>query len=555
LAPAPNRARTAADRTEAALPRTVSRPLVLAASTLAAVGCARCGEKPERLDAEALVAADASLALSLPAPGDLADRAQTLIANARGGPGGAQLVGLAANLAAQLGFDPLKRDGLRSAGLDPTRSIAVSMTGTRADPGACAALPYSDLDKLEQTLARLAKDRVGASVRDKRTVDARTVRTLRAREDGPVRFAWTTAKGYLFLCAGGAAAENVAAMPGRPRERSLASVPAWAAGRRNVGAGDVFVYVPRGRMVAALPDAVVLGLRLGTKEASLSAYTGLPADKSAVMAAALPGGGDELLRELPADAPLYVRGGLDLQAIVREAEKNPAAAEALAAGRRMFAAGGLDLDRDFLENLQPSFAVAVGIAGEPDLSQAFQMNPRVANPFRTYTVLGLARVRDRQKALDALAKLPALGPKAGLTVEKRQLAGNTVWVARYALGEGLAWALRGDELLLAGGMSDRLAELVAGRLGPGGAVKPEAFEPRARDTLFARAGVALAVDFSRIAETVTKLPDASFGQGPGAFMAHSVMNGIVQPMSRLKVVAAVRPAEAGLIVELAGSLQ
>ena len=78
-------------------------------------------------------------------------------------PGGEQLGQFRAQLAGQLGFDPLTRDGLLSAGLDPDRGAAIALFEARPRPEWAVALPLTKPDLFAQTVQRLLVERFGAS--------------------------------------------------------------------------------------------------------------------------------------------------------------------------------------------------------------------------------------------------------------------------------------------------------------------------------------------------------------------------------------------------------
>ncbi|HET9752387.1 MAG TPA: hypothetical protein VFP52_05480, partial [Myxococcales bacterium] len=91
-----------------------------------AAGCSRCGTRsaasaeellPDRPAGAVVTAPLGAVAQHLSA---LADRLQSL-------PGGEQLADYRRAVATQLGFDPLAREGLLAAGLDPDRGAAVAV--------------------------------------------------------------------------------------------------------------------------------------------------------------------------------------------------------------------------------------------------------------------------------------------------------------------------------------------------------------------------------------------------------------------------------------------
>jgi hypothetical protein len=160
-----------------------SRLATVAVLVSALAGCSRCGRGPTK-PAEEFIDKGASGVLVVPKLGALADHAQALISSTRGGPGGETIVKTAANLAQQLGFDPLTKDGQKQAGLDPSRGVAASgLTKNEA----LIVLPYDDLTKLDATITRLLKDRANLTVRKTQTVNNISVVTYaRAEGDKPL---------------------------------------------------------------------------------------------------------------------------------------------------------------------------------------------------------------------------------------------------------------------------------------------------------------------------------------------------------------------------------
>src|SRR4029077_8210164 len=84
----------------------------------------------------------------------LADRAASI-------PGGEQLGDARRNVAAQLGFDPLTREGLLGAGLDPDRGAALAIFEAQPRPEWAIALPLTNPDLFIQTIQNLLVGRAG----------------------------------------------------------------------------------------------------------------------------------------------------------------------------------------------------------------------------------------------------------------------------------------------------------------------------------------------------------------------------------------------------------
>jgi hypothetical protein len=162
-------------------------------------------------------------------------------------------------------------------------------------------------------------------------------------------------------------------------------------------------------------------------------------------------------------------------------------------------------------------------------------------------------IKDPAKAAQTLQKLSKFIETFGTTVTTREVAGATVYTANYRLGEGLSWTLQGTDLLVTGGLGDKLDAVIAGLQKKQNTLQPGEFAPRAKEALFRKDGVALAVDFAKIGDAVNKLPNEAFGTGPSAFMARSMASGVIAPLSRIRAVVALAPAEGGMTVDVSAA--
>src|SRR3981189_2892491 len=95
----------------------------LALLLLATAGCSRCGGTSAAAAEELLPAHPPGAVVTAPL-GAVAEHLLALTERASSLPGGEQLGEVRRGMTAQLGFDPLTRDGLLSAGLDPDRGAA-----------------------------------------------------------------------------------------------------------------------------------------------------------------------------------------------------------------------------------------------------------------------------------------------------------------------------------------------------------------------------------------------------------------------------------------------
>ena len=216
---------------------------------------------------------------------------------------------------------------------------------------------------------------------------------------------------------------------------------------------------------------------------------------------------------------------------------------------------GFDLDSELLANIEPGFALSVGLSPNAQLSRAFDLNPSRSNPFETYTLLGLGTVKDAAKAKATLEKLPALADALDVQISEREVDGIKVWTANYRLGEGLVWTLVGNRIVVAGGLGQTFDSVVAAVAKGTENVKPGAFSAHASKALFANDGIALSLDLGRINQLVAELPTSAFGQGAGAFMARSVATGAIAPLARLRGLVAITPVEGGVLFDVSATAQ
>jgi hypothetical protein len=311
-----------------------------------------------------------------------------------------------------------------------------------------------------------------------------------------------------------------------------------------------------------VPEGIMMGLAVGAKELAARFNVPLPAEATAKLAAALVGGETDLTK-LPADQPVYLRGGLDWATMLSQNEaaaktalaggRDPSATNAIDSGRDFFHQVGIDFDHDIVGNLQPGFALTVGVSPTAELASAMRFDPMRSNPFNTYTFAGLGRVKDAAKAAVTLAKLAELVRKVGATVTTRNVAGSPVYTVRYSLGDTVSWTLRGNNVLVSAGYGDRLEALISSITGKGG-IKPEAFPPRTRDMLFSDKGFAVAADFSKVDDAV-KNAKSTGPEQPGAAFIKSMIGNAVHSVSTLRPAVQVAPVEGGVSVEVAVSIQ
>src|SRR5207248_2135859 len=170
-----------------------------------------------------------------------------LFARAARIPGGEQLEATRRGTAAQLGFDPLTRDGLASAGLDPDRGAAVAVMQGDPRPGWVAALPVANQDAFAKTLDRILRERAGFADRSEE-IRSGTRIAIFSRPGVAEKIAHGFARGYAVVARGRDPAAEVAAAAARRAEESLLPGERLRAAREDVGPQDLTVLATEGTL-------------------------------------------------------------------------------------------------------------------------------------------------------------------------------------------------------------------------------------------------------------------------------------------------------------------
>ena len=473
-----------------------------------AASCSRCGGPksaasaeellPQRPSAAVTTAPLATLALHFAA---LSDRVATL-------PGGEVLAEYRKGLAAQLGFDPLTREGLLSAGLDPDRGAAVALVPGDPRPDWVVALPLSNPEQFSKTVQRLMLERFGAA-------PGAQPQTF---ERGGATIWWRVVRGYGLIARG--KSELVAE---RKPSESLASVP-----HGKLNGQDLAIWAPEGSdlprryTTRPLRGDVALSVLGGQKGLSLRLVANLPPDQSDRARAALPGGGSALIELLP-DAPVRLRLGVSPAQLLEILRGDARLGPVLEKLR------GLD---DVFGALQPGAALSVAVAKNASLAQAidYGLDWRRKSPFETVQLVALAQVGDKTKllkALDALAKqLPA---EAGLKVART----GDDFQTTYAAGAGARFGVRDID-------GKPVAYVMGGEL------RPEDLKRSAGAALSGDGGAEGRADFGKLADQIHALPESTYGTGPQSYVTRSVVAQVIDPLKPLRLSLALQ-AQPGLL--------
>jgi hypothetical protein len=505
----------------------------LAAALCSILVLAGCGKKKEYPPPERYVAADAPLAVVVPALGTAARQAGALYRTIAQAPQAVQLSEAHAAVKAQLGFDPLDPRGMEQAGVDPAGAAAAAF-GPGITP--VLVLPVLDLPKLDATVARLARDRMGAAQRITVTVRGVEVVTFRREAQGAAALALASVGPHALLASGNGAPEAVAAAATLPEARSIWRSALAARAQEALGQGWLATVVaPAGS--AALSDlrpardGAALGIRAEAAQLGLRLALLLSPDRESWWKAlrgtgSVDGGAVPLL---PADAALVLRwAGEPAEAARRLEPWYPPDA------RKAFATHKLDPVADLAPAFGPAGAVSLALA--PTFTMTDFSSPRFdfrkVDPFSFLLLDAALPVRNAGTLRSFMTRLQKAGPRLSLKVAPRgPAAAPTGWTLSWGKAQ-LGLSLTGDRLLVAGGAA-RLAALEARAAGSAGFAPGT---PAARQALSTGLGGAV-LDVDHLARSVEALPEEAYGTGPNAVVMRSLVTRYLEPASALAAVS------------------
>jgi hypothetical protein len=521
------------------------RPIraALLAAALAILGCegGRRGPPPERF-----VAAAVKAALIVPETGRAAEELAALHASASGFPGAGELAGARGALAAQLGFDPLDRAALADAGVDPARGAALALLA-RGEAGSpsLVVLPAADVTKVERLLARIARDRLGATERSAEAFGGAAAVTFRRPGAPAPALTYAIVERTALLTTDPAGPALVKEAATLAPEASLAEAAGWKAARRALGdAVSAIAFVPRGSALLAgawpLADGFALGLSAGSRRLLARAAVLLGEREPSFRALAGGGAAAPLVARLDPEAQLAARFDGDFGALGRKLAPSLGAARRAALARR-----GIDLERDLFGVLAPGGAAVLLVPPHLSLggltTRAAQADPLRAVEFEA--VLPIRPGSDPGAAAERLAR--AFGPA-------RRGPRGADGIARLATPSGeIAWKVdrAAGRIVAAGGRPGRLDALLARLAGAGPGWKAPTREAEA--VLSGGLGGA-ALDVGRLVAAVRALPDEAFGGGPSGFVMRSLVERVVEPAARIAAVSLRADlAEGALVLALA----
>jgi hypothetical protein len=517
-------------------PRRAAVLALLAALAPLACGGGRRGPPPERF-----VPAGARAVLIVPDTGRAATALAALHATVSGFPGAGDLAGIRGALAAQLGFDPLDPDALSDAGVDPRRGAAVALLDAPgAQPGEAPAtlvvLPAGDGPKLERLLARLAKDRLGATERASEPRGAVSVVVFRRPGGGgPPALSYVLVQKTALLTTHPSGPDLVAAAATLAPPASLDEHAGWKLARAALGEPVAAVaFAPAGSRLLdglwAFKDGVALGVAATTGRLTARLAMLLGAREPSFRALAADGRGAALVSRLDPSAPLAARWDGDFAALGKKLVPMLSARD-----RAVFERRGRGHQRDLFSILAPGGAVALSLPAHLSLgeltAEATRRDPLRALEFEA--AFPLQAGADAAAAAERITR--AVGPPKAHGRGRAHAPDDGIVRVRTPSGE-IAWKLdaAAGRLVAAGGRPGRIDALLARLAGsePGWKARTPAAEAALSGGL---GGVAL--DAPRLVAAVRALPDEAFGGGPSGFVMRSIVERAVDPAARLAAIS------------------
>ena len=285
----------------------------------------------------------------------LGDRAASL-------PGGEQLGENRRALAAQLGFDPLTKDGLSSAGLDPDRGAAVALFDAQPRAEWIAALPLAKPDAFLAAVQRVLVERAGFAVAPEQPKGARIY------ERRGQRLGVAVIRGYGLVARTADPSGSLAQAESRTAEQALAREGGLDTARKQLGAQDFVVWVPAGSALPRrystrpLPGDAGLSLQASQQGLATRFVVQLPAADAQRAQATLPGGGAGVVELLPKDAPVRGRLGVAPARLLESLRGDPRLASLLEQLR--------GADAEAFASVAPGVAVSLSLARGANLGAA-----------------------------------------------------------------------------------------------------------------------------------------------------------------------------------------
>jgi hypothetical protein len=493
------------------------RSLALLFVGVAVASCSQCAKKEPAAELTRFVPKDVDGVAVVPDLRILADRLgivsklkiASFLAGTQGFTSADELIG---SLVSQAGIDIRSAEALVRAGVEPARGLAVAQL---ADGAIYSVVAVRDAALLEQTVAALARTRLGAGIASKKAEGGVTVTTYAAAAGGAPELGLVVHEGVALIGAG-AAVPRLAALASLAPELSLAQDAGLAASLQRLGQPrDFFAYAPATSSFVrdrGLPGVTLVGA-LDPSAFSLRVDAPWPNTRGSLQVLDRQEGPD-LTGVLPPDAFLVARfqGAPALLGPYWPHLVGPFIAQAVTSS-------GFDLQTEVLDNLLPGAVLGLAVAPTAKMGRGVpELDVRRTNPFQFVQLVAAAKTKDAQRAQATLAKVPPIAERFGAHVTPSERQGKPVFLTSYAQGDGAHFALVGDTVVVAAPVAQLDAAMVRAATPP----KTGPLQDSALRKVLTDRAVSAVIDLHQLAESVKALPSTAWGLGGFAIKATTV---------------------------------
>ncbi len=422
----------------------------------------------------------------------------------------------------EVGIELRSREELKKAGLAPERGFGAAVL---PQGEAFFVVGVSDAGRFGDTIAKLAKSRLGAGVESTSEVGGHKVVTFSRAAGAKPEFGYVLLDGYA-LAAPGELSKRLPELAALAKEKSLAADPQLEGSlSRLPNQRDLIVHLPATELVGAprpssrpaVPVPITLVANLSADALKVHADAPWPDSVNTLGMLDRKDGAADLLPLLPSDAFAVARFGGDAEAL------EPVLPMLLGPYlQRAFEEAKLDLKKEILANLKPGSVAALAVSPTIPLGHGMpQLDVRRTNPFKYVHLVALAQPEQPEKIKPLLARLPEIAPRFGARIEPTSKDGDTLYVTSYARGEGIHFADAAGKVVFASPLG-RLERALAAVKAPDGSTAPALLKDPALSQVLKDFPVAVVVDLHQLADSVKALPTEAWGIGGFAIKATTV---------------------------------
>ena len=508
-------------------PRSSAFTLSITALTLTAVaGCSRCGggvATKETVQVAHSIPAQVQAAVIVPDLAALGERLR-LLESLKLASFAAQLQGLpnaqafGDAIARQAGVDVRSAESLKNAGIAPDRGFGVALL---SDDAGYFVVGVKDEAAFAATMKRLAGDRLGAREEGSgKTAQGGHKHVWFTRSNSPQHQLGYVLRDGLAFVSTGAMSEKLPEWAALPREKSLGEDARFKASlERLPKERDLVAHVPLGKWTAQGGPGLTAVARLDATGLFIDADAPWP-DTRESLSALEPRDAPDQTALLPQDAFAVFR--------YRGEAKGLSTVLPMIVGphlRRAFEGAGLKLEEALLQNLKPGAVASLSVSPDIQLSGGMpELDVRRTNPFRYAQLVAYAQPQKPEDATALLGKMPEVAPRFGARIEGVEREGRTLYLTRYAQGEGVHMAQAADGRVVFASPLGRLEQTLKAlpeTPDPARAGPPLLRDESLKEALNAHA-FSMVVDLNQLRDSVRALPADAWGIGGFAMKASAL---------------------------------